>query len=356
MKLLVVDDEVVTREYIKYVLREKNINIEIFEASNGLEAIEKVKSIVPDLVLIDIRMPIMDGLEVTKRIRPMFPTMKIAVLTAYDEFKYAQRALRLNVNEYLLKPISPDKLIDFISRNMRKEINEENHLIKPTILFQYEKELLDNIRFKENKKAKKAIGYIFVELTKVNLSLDKIKKYMLELIGIVERLVISLGLDINMINEIKYNKQKELLELDSLQLIKSNIESFIESVLTLVEYQYLSPKELSVIKAKSFVENNYNNKIYLKDVAKHVGFSPYYFSRLFKEIEGVNFSDYVNRYRIDMSKKYMQNFKLSLSQISEKVGYEDFSYFSSVFKKYENILPSKYRQVIKSKKQNNYNR
>ena len=102
--------------------------------------------------------------------------------------------------------------------------------------------------------------------------------------------------------------------------------------------------ELKIEKAKKYINSNYSKKIYLKDVADYVCYNSHYFSKLFKKVEKINFNVYLNKIRIDKAKEYVENTRLPFREISKKVGYEDFSYFTLVFQKYTGVLPSEYRK------------
>ena len=79
-------------------------------AKNGLEGLEKLEHIKPDLIFTDVRMPGMDGLDFAERAHEMYPDTVIVILTGYDSFSYAQKAITIGVKEYLLKPIDFEKL------------------------------------------------------------------------------------------------------------------------------------------------------------------------------------------------------------------------------------------------------
>src|SRR5690606_5701846 len=85
-------------------------------AKNGISAIETTRIFEPDLILMDIKMPGMSGLEAIERIREEFPNMKFIMVTAYDTFEYARTALKLGVRDYLLKPSRAGEIIEVVDR------------------------------------------------------------------------------------------------------------------------------------------------------------------------------------------------------------------------------------------------
>ncbi|NOU98255.1 response regulator [Paenibacillus sp. LMG 31456] len=108
-KVLVVDDEKIEREGIKFLIRHYAFPIEIFEAENGLKALEVLKTQKVDILFTDIRMPFMDGLQLIAEARPVQPDLRTIILSAYGEFEFAKEAIRLQVTHYLLKPVETDE-------------------------------------------------------------------------------------------------------------------------------------------------------------------------------------------------------------------------------------------------------
>ncbi|SNS48642.1 two component transcriptional regulator, AraC family [Anaerovirgula multivorans] len=246
MKLLIVDDEKMMKEYTKFVIQEENLPITVFEASNGEEAIALAEKLQPDVIFMDIKMPQVNGLEATETIKQQQPSATVIFLSAYDKFEYAQKALRLGAYDYLLKPIPPKDLKNLLKR------------------------LLD-----DQKQRQAAVP--------------------------------------------QEEKQQEIYE------------------------------DQVILKAKEYVEDHYHSKIHLQNVADYVGLSSTYFSKFFKQKTAVNFSNYLNQVRIQKSKELMRNPNLSLNEISYRVGYEDLSYFSIVFQRYEGITPTGYRRQLMTK-------
>ncbi|MBP3274400.1 MAG: response regulator [Butyrivibrio sp.] len=116
-KVLIVDDEKYVRMGIKSDTDWALIGCEVVgEASNGLEALEVAENTRPDLVVSDIRMPKMDGIELAEKLIEKFPGIKVIFLTAYNEFEYARQAVRIGVSDYLLKPFSDGELEGSIQR------------------------------------------------------------------------------------------------------------------------------------------------------------------------------------------------------------------------------------------------
>jgi len=116
-KLILVDDEEEVRKGILQKINWKELGFEIVgEAENGREALEMAEKVTPDVVITDIKMPFMDGIKLTGLIGEKFPSTKVIILTGFDQFEYAQEAVKLNVIEYVLKPISSKELIDVLKR------------------------------------------------------------------------------------------------------------------------------------------------------------------------------------------------------------------------------------------------
>lgn len=136
LKLLLVDDEEDVREgLIQQIDWERNGYLVIDRAENGLEAMDMIERNRPDVVVTDIQMPFMDGLLLAEWIREFYPLTKIIILTGYDEFEYARKAITLQIDEFLLKPFSAQELIDILLKVKEQIIREmaekENiHLLK----------------------------------------------------------------------------------------------------------------------------------------------------------------------------------------------------------------------------------
>ena len=111
LKVLVVEDEELIRQGIVLGTDWGQLNCTVVgQAGNGLEGLEQAKALNPDLIITDIKMPRMDGIEMVRKLREAGNQAKVIILTAYDSFSYAQSALRLGAVDYLLKPFHDGEL------------------------------------------------------------------------------------------------------------------------------------------------------------------------------------------------------------------------------------------------------
>lgn len=134
--LVVEDEENQRRALIDRVQWEKAGFTVVGEAENGAEALDKVELLEPDLILTDIRMPLITGLELAARVREMRPATQIVILSGYDSFEYARTAINYNIISYLLKPSFPKSCLTSTAawRNALPEsAKTQNPIPQPTL-------------------------------------------------------------------------------------------------------------------------------------------------------------------------------------------------------------------------------
>lgn len=239
MKILVADDEQYERAALARLLTEAfGGGVEVRTAENGMRAVEIASLWRCGLAILDIEMPGMDGLEAARRIREQNPACRIVFLTAYGEFAYAQAALRLGSQDYLLKPVEDEELIRVVSRFRRPP--EEGAPPAPPGGAPGEEPVM----------------------------------------GFVGR----------------------------------------------------------------YLKENYMNEISMNRLAEQVGFSPYYFSKLFRQHFGTGFVDYLNDLRIAAAKQLLDDPTLPLKTVAARCGYDTPSYFAKSFKRRTGLTPTEYRR------------
>jgi two-component system, response regulator YesN len=183
-KVFLVEDEIVTREGIRDNVDWKGNGFEFCgDAPDGEMALPLLKTANPDVLITDIKMPFMDGLELCKIVRECMPGIKIVILSGHDEFEYAQQAIQLGVKEYLLKPVTPQDLHQVLRRMaalLEQESQERESLQKL-----HEQVRENRIALKEQLLLKLAIGAVTpteaIEQGKT-LGLDLIARFYLVII------------------------------------------------------------------------------------------------------------------------------------------------------------------------------
>ncbi len=118
-RILIVDDEKIERTGLRLLLGKMDQKFEITEAVNGKEALEWLSCNRADILVTDIRMPFVDGLELVEQAARLYPDMKAMIFSGYGEFEYARRAMRFGVEEYILKPVNPTEFQNAIKKIIR---------------------------------------------------------------------------------------------------------------------------------------------------------------------------------------------------------------------------------------------
>lgn len=176
LKVFLVEDEAIVRESIKKnICWEEHGYIFSGEASDGEMAYSMICEKKPDVVITDIKMPFMDGLELGQLLRKEMPNIKIIFLTGYGEFDYAKKAIQIGAMEYLLKPVTSSSLIEVIDR-VAKVVEEEN--THRSFIEQYEQDMQEREKleskslFEDLILGRRAVSEILGEARKLRISLS----------------------------------------------------------------------------------------------------------------------------------------------------------------------------------------
>ena len=158
-KVFLVDDEIVIRENIRNSFPwEGNGGSEFSlagEAPDGEIALQMMQDVKPDILITDIRMPFMDGMQLCEAVSHTMPWVQIVILSGYDDFAYAQQAISLGVKEYLLKPVSAQELLEVLER-IAGRIREERRA--QADLLRIKRQLASSSAFLREKLLSEALG------------------------------------------------------------------------------------------------------------------------------------------------------------------------------------------------------
>lgn len=117
LRVVLVDDEIIIREGFKHLFDWEAHNCEVVgEAADGMEALTQINHLQPDIVIMDINIPIMNGLKVIQASRMRYPNMAFIIVSGYDDFSYCREALRMQITDYILKPVNYEEFGSCIDR------------------------------------------------------------------------------------------------------------------------------------------------------------------------------------------------------------------------------------------------
>lgn len=239
LSVLLVDDEIMIREGFKQLFDWEAHDCEVIgEAADGMEALTQIDTLCPDIVIMDINIPIMNGLKVIQLSRIKHPDTAFVIVSGYDDFFYCREALRLQITDYILKPVNYEEFGSCI----------------------------DNLK-----------------------------------ISLFERRV---------------STESETKEQD----------------------------ERTISSITRYLHEHLSEEISLSILADEFHLNPQYISQLFKNEIGVGFLAYLTNIRMEKAKKLLLSTSLSIAEIAEQSGYEDYRVFTKVFKKSEGNTPSQYRR------------
>lgn len=398
-KALIADDEDIIRRGIAYFLK-KDPEIEVVaQAEDGEMALELAAEHLPDLLFVDINMPFLNGLEFIEKLEGILKNAVIIVITGYDDFKYAQKALRLGVFDYLLKPIMENTFYDAVDR-AKEQLGRRKKQVKylewarvlveknrPALIAEFLEGWL-NGHFSETEveeriaalslELPKDFGVTLIHLEdKDNAEIggewdDDLLFYAAE--NIAEEVFQSFqpvsacrnaGGDLVLISACTPREEwlaagerlarllQQYLPVDVAIAHKgagefSDLPGAYEAAMD--EMRALLETPQLVRDVKHYIEENFSMEAFsLTDAADYTHVSPQHLSRVFRQSTGITFMDYITRVRIRKAIELLADEDLKMYEIAERVGYSSQHYFSSAFKKVLGVSPMEYKKGLQKK-------
>lgn len=331
-KVLIVDDEYLMRKALSIVVEEIEAFEIVGEAETGLEALQLAQELSPDLIFMDILIPGMNGLEVSRIIKKQMPDTIIVILTAHNDFQYAQKGIQIGVEEYLLKPCSFDEIRKILFTY------KENHVVKGSHSF----DLINNLSEKDYKKICEKIHLVILQIFKKSKNQDAIFRQLNTILSDALDMIPCLDKEYQEFYKNKYQIREAIC--NDIELAEFWLYDLVDEVFKQKSIQNYP----QLIKVFTFLEDNIKKEVSLQSAADYSDLSLSYLSRLFKKEFGINFTSYIKMKKVTKSKKLLKKTDLAVAEVAYELGYNESSYFCKVFKAIEGITPTQYRE-----KQNN---
>jgi len=396
--MLLVEDESFERASLATCVDWGLVGIEIAgEAANGSQGLAKVMELKPDIVLTDVKMPGMDGIEMSRRIRNAAPDVKILFLSSYDDFEYAKKAIDLNISAYLMKPVNETELLRVVKK-VADEINEKK--LEQRLLSKEQDHLSRSLSLARQALVSRALGGVrALESDIRNLGLDWLlapdQQFLIVLCSYepgalypidaeMERLARQVSIifkhSVNVCVNAgqmavlcaigRENAQpaarrvgralREFFEARGLELRTTLVTGgdIAAMYAALMKKNVGAPhaaatarkgqnKEQIVRDIEHIIMERYARPLTLESIARELHFTPNYVGTIFKSVTNTSVNQYLLRVRLERSKQMLEGKNsLPLGKIAEACGFGSITYFHTIFKRSTGMTPNEYRQGL----------
>jgi len=357
-KVLIIDDDRSTIYMLKRFKKWESYSFTLAgEACDGKEALQMLASRHFDLIITDIEMPGMDGIEFLHELKRMKWQDCVIFLSTHSNFEYAKQGIRLGVFDYMIKPLNDDLLSETLER--AKTYLDEEHLRRSKIEAE-KKQLAESARLyypekRENKLAAcllsggslidEEIESAFVEITEM-LENDLHKTGIL-----LNTMLANLSEKIYAVNpwlqKIEGNTfTSDLTEVGSMAEMKRKFKVCINNSLEMIKKYELHHADSVIRRTCAYVIEHVEQDINLKTIAGEVHISKDYIGKLFKQKTGSNFNDFVTKVKMEHAKCLIRTGEFKNYEVCEKLGYSKPDYFSRLFKEYTGHTPTEFRKGL----------
>ena len=362
LKLVIVDDESWTREVIKSLGRWEELEMEVAgEASDGEYGLELIRQRRPDIVLTDVKMPRLSGVEMLRRLREDGSHAQVVFISGYDDFRYAQSALRLGAADYLLKPIKAKELNDTLLRCRREALafREENApeqgmeaLMGAPWAGAYvsrRSAVEEGLRMLQPGPLRQAIYAVAQAVPQEER--DKLSKGLLialyyDLLGLLQRHILSLGYEVEAVVGAG-RKGLVFSQETTLEALLTHTAALYEAAGEGLGRLSQKRKSLDMDKVMAYVTGQACRGITLEETAEQFFVSKEYLSKVFKQHAGSLFSEYVTRLRMERAREMVLS-GAPLKDVHAGVGFGEQAHYYKVFKRFFGMTPGEMQKRYKN--------
>lgn len=402
-KILIVEDEVLVRCGLRSMVNWEKLGLDVIgDASNGKEALEIYEKEKPDIVMTDIKMPVMDGLELIEKIREQDQSTRIVLLTCYEEFSYLMRDMKLGVSDYILKlKMKPDEIEKAMekvckeleqknpdSKNETKAVQDKSDLFGQYVFYHQinENTFREQLKKLDFQVSEKSYRICRMEIANYKEVCEKTKD---EQGALIQFLIFNMTEEIlgkykngELIRE---NEKNYLLLIEETEEDNQKTKTILKEIARVLrehimaqvcwkisgvgrswtelsdryqeckknetekqkedqKAQNLKQLSIEIYKAKEYIDQHLADKLTLNQVAEIVCLSPNYFSSMWKKEMQVGFVDYITEQRVEKAKELFATTDLRTHEVAELTGFGDDSYFSKIFRKVSGKNPGSFRK------------
>lgn len=343
-QVLLIDDELLVIEAIKCNVDWDACGVSrVFLCDNGFEAQTIMNTHEIDLVISDVQMPGMDGLDFARWVREYFPDVALLFISGYAEFEYARTAITLGAEDYVLKPVNYPALQEQVNRIMSAREKER----KQKLNIDYKRWLA----LLEERNTNQLEAFMESLTDSIYIDGREDSELLQTLYNHFDQILYSYI-------AASFETRFVILQDEKLSRLKSEAPRSAEHFRAF--YRYLFEKigsnpdneeSKNVIQdVVKYIDAHIGEKVYRSQLADLVFYNENYLSRRFREEVGCSISTYIMEKRLEVSKKLLMQTRLSITEIGEQVGYDNTAYFIRIFKQQTGKTPNEFRKDRKIQK------
>ncbi|WP_219835431.1 helix-turn-helix domain-containing protein [Paenibacillus sp. R14(2021)] len=353
MKVVIIDDEFWTRDSIKRLADWERFGIDVIEeAEEGLSGLRIIEEIRPDLVITDMRMRGMDGVELLQKLTEDYPFVRKIVISGFDDFTYTKQAILSKVDEYILKPVQAEELNRALEKAVLElRISRGLHAAQPLdkevmgVVTAYKEQLtrhFQELQLEAVRDCFEALGTVLKTRIEIEVSPGLFHLLYKHFMLLLDELSAKAGIDPStaMPEQAASFFVTDFTPLTQwIGMLSSAYTSVLEQTIQLRK----SKNRIDIEDIRQFIDRSYPEPITLESIAGRYFVSKEHLSRMFKQVTGSTVMDYIITKRIEEANRLLQA-SVSIKNAAEAVGYTDLTYFHRIFKKITGVTPAQARR------------
>lgn len=346
LKILLVDDEQFTTEGLISTLDWDRFDGRLVgTAASGEEAVRLTDKLLPDVIISDIKMDGMTGIDLAGIIHRKKESMRLILLTAHGEFEYARKALQYGVVDYILKPITRDKIEHLTELLVQLNAQKEQH--RNSYLFAWDSSLKGDLLNALRNESCDFIDQFFQSpLFEELMSGEECNTIGIQLIDYLYQYLSEINVSPKALDYSRNETINAFLDTDGRQHKMDFIITKYYDLLTSRSEAPPSHADAITAFALNYIRKHYMDPEFnLSGLAYSMNVSLSHLSTVFKHATGNNLSTYVTELRMERAKALLSDLQYSITEIAQMSGYNDAKYFSRLFKKRTGRTPGEYRNL-----------
>lgn len=345
LKVMVVDQNPLQGQAFKHVFEKNRAEISfVGQAISGESGLELAQEIKPDIVFAEILVPGMDGLLMAQKLKDLFPQIVIVVLTIADDFGLVEKAMRIGINDYLLKPLSQKDLLSTVDK--LNSIISNSHLPEPIPTITENRGYEDLLELFKTGSIQQIYGQTDTILSELTMKTGgELNQTRTQLINIVTEITGAEQSIQELMTTIYKQFLTDIVSAHNIECLFTSFNRFVEKAASVYNQEDNSYRFEVVSRIQEIIEFRLNDNLTLEGIASEMFFTPSYLSRLFKKEMGKNFSDYLIERRLEKAKLLLLSTNLTIDSIAQETGYENANSFRRLFKSKVGMSASAYRSA-----------